>query len=70
MFLIIQYKTKNNLAKKKWDVKYPIDQICDEFPPFHPLYFIDKKTAWKQLEKWGIEKELAEAQNIDVVGLH
>ena len=51
-------------------MKYPVDQICDEYPPFHPLYFIDKNTAWQQLEEWGIEKNLAEAQNIEVVGLH
>tara|TARA_A100001515_G_scaffold20174_2_gene14999 strand:- start:6238 stop:6468 length:231 start_codon:yes stop_codon:yes gene_type:complete len=70
MFLIIQYKTRKNLKKKKWDMKYPVDQICDEYPPFHPLYFIDKNTAWQQLEEWGIEKNLAEAQNIEVVGLH
>jgi len=70
MFMIIQYKTKHKLAKKKWEMRYPIDQICDEIPPFHPLYFIDKESAWKQLAEWGIEKELADAQNIDVVGVH
>ena len=56
MFMIIQYKTKHRLDKKTWEQRYPIDQICEENPPFHPMFFIDKETAWQQLEEWGIEK--------------
>jgi hypothetical protein len=70
MFMIIQYKTKHRLDKKDWGQRYPIDQICDDVPPFHTLFFVDKETAWKQLEEWGIEKEMAELQNIEIVGVH
>ena len=68
--MIIQYKTKHRLDKKDWGQRYPIDQICDDVPPFHTLFFVDKETAWKQLEEWGIEKEMAELQNIEIVGVH
>lgn len=70
MFMIIQYKTKHRLDKKDWGQRYPIDQICDDVPPFHTLFFVDKETAWQQLEEWGIEKEMAELQNIEIVGVH
>tara|TARA_R110002049_G_scaffold254962_1_gene430465 strand:+ start:14 stop:226 length:213 start_codon:yes stop_codon:yes gene_type:complete len=70
MFIIIQYKTKHRLDKKDWGQRYPIDQICDDVPPFHTLFFVDKETAWQQLEEWGIEKEMAELQNIEIVGVH
>jgi hypothetical protein len=70
MFMIIQYKTKHRLDKKDWEHRYPIDQICEEEPPFRPLYFKNKESAWKQLQEWGIEKEIAELQNIEVVGVH
>ena len=70
MFMIIQYKTKHRLDKKDWEQRYPIDQICEEEPPFHPMFFIDKETAWQQLEEWGSEKEMAELQNIEIVGVH
>ena len=70
MFMIIQYKTKHRLDKKDWGQRYPIDQICDDVQPFHKLFFVDKETDWKQFEEWGIEKEMAELQNIEIVGVH
>ena len=70
MFLIIQHKRKHRLEKTTWETRYPIDQICEEYPPFDPIYFIDKASAWKQLEEWGIGKEMAEEQNVEVVGVH
>ena len=33
-------------------------------------YSIQNKTHWQQLEEWGIEKEMAELQNIEIVGVH
>ena len=70
MFLIIQHKRKHRLEKTTWETRYPIDQICEEYPPFDPIYFIDKASAWIQLEEWGIGKEMAEEQNVEVVGVH